>query len=44
VAAATAAPPLLLALDDAQWCDDASLDLLTFAARRLNAAGVGCFF
>ncbi|MFH8408882.1 AAA family ATPase [Streptomyces sp. NPDC018019] len=27
--------PVLVALDDAQWCDRASLDALSFAARRL---------
>ncbi|MEU6114398.1 AAA family ATPase [Streptomyces sp. NPDC047117] len=27
--------PVLLVLDDAQWCDRASLDALSFAARRL---------
>ncbi|MEV6421025.1 AAA family ATPase [Streptomyces sp. NPDC051662] len=28
--------PLLVVLDDAQWCDRASLDALSFAARRLR--------
>ncbi|WP_346428784.1 ATP-binding protein [Streptomyces sp. Z26] len=32
--------PLLLALDDAQWLDHASLDALAFAARRLDAEPV----
>ncbi|NEA40896.1 ATP-binding protein, partial [Streptomyces sp. SID11385] len=30
--------PLLLVLDDAQWCDRASLDALAFAVRRLAPA------
>ncbi|MFJ3214769.1 AAA family ATPase [Kitasatospora sp. NPDC086801] len=32
--------PLLCVLDDAQWLDDASLDALLLAARRLQAEGV----
>ncbi|MFJ2186345.1 ATP-binding protein [Kitasatospora sp. NPDC087861] len=32
--------PLLCILDDAQWLDDASLDALLLAARRLQAEGV----
>jgi len=35
--AATTGAPLLLALDDAQWFDMASLDALTFVARRINS-------
>ena len=35
--AATSAAPVLLALDDAQWFDMASLDALTFVARRINS-------
>ncbi|MFE2634460.1 ATP-binding protein [Streptomyces scopuliridis] len=32
--------PVLLVLDDAQWCDRASLDALSFAARRLRGERV----
>ncbi len=32
--------PLLVVLDDAQWCDRASLDALSFAARRLQGEPV----
>lgn len=35
--AATTVAPLLLALDDAHWFDMASLDALTFLARRINS-------
>lgn len=35
--AATTTAPLLLALDDAHWFDMASLDALTFVARRINS-------
>lgn len=35
--AATTVAPLLLALDDAHWFDIASLDALTFVARRINS-------
>ncbi len=35
--AATTGGPLLLALDDAHWFDLASLDALTFVARRINS-------
>jgi DNA-binding CsgD family transcriptional regulator len=35
--AATTTGPLLLALDDAHWFDLASLDALTFVARRVNS-------
>ncbi|WP_405802984.1 AAA family ATPase [Streptomyces sp. NBC_01187] len=32
--------PVLVVLDDAQWCDSASLDALSFAARRLEGEPV----
>ena len=35
-ACASAAPPGLLVIDDAQWADDATLDALTYLARRLE--------
>ncbi|WP_431035004.1 AAA family ATPase [Streptomyces sp. P6-2-1] len=35
LSALAATRPLLLAVDDAQWCDPASLDALAFAVRRL---------
>ena len=40
LAALSAEQPVLLVLDDAQWCDDVSLDTLAFAARRLRGAAV----
>ena len=36
--------PLLIIVDDAHWIDDASLDALRFAGRRLNADRVGLLF
>lgn len=36
--------PLLCAVDDAQWLDQASLDALLFAARRLHADPVAMIF
>jgi DNA-binding CsgD family transcriptional regulator len=40
LAAASADAPLLVAIDDAQWLDAASLEALGFAARRLSGEGV----
>ncbi|WP_405016018.1 LuxR C-terminal-related transcriptional regulator [Kitasatospora sp. NBC_00070] len=41
---AAADGPLLCLVDDAQWVDQPSVDLLTFAARRLRAEGVVMLF
>src|SRR3954471_21883632 len=41
LAAAAADTPLLVAIDDAQWLDAASLEALGFAARRLSGEAVG---
>jgi DNA-binding CsgD family transcriptional regulator len=44
LAAAAEEEPLLCIVDDAHWLDDASLDALTFAARRLVAERVVVVF
>ncbi|MER7754998.1 AAA family ATPase [Kitasatospora sp. NPDC097643] len=41
---AAADGPLLCLVDDAQWLDQPSVDMLTFAARRLRAEGVVMLF
>ncbi|MFB8059031.1 LuxR C-terminal-related transcriptional regulator [Kitasatospora purpeofusca] len=41
---AAADGPLLCLVDDAQWVDQPSVDMLTFAARRLRAEGVVMLF
>ncbi|PWK64853.1 regulatory LuxR family protein [Streptomyces sp. CG 926] len=41
---AAADGPLLCLVDDAQWLDQPSVDMLTFAARRLRAEGVVMIF
>ncbi|MFI6849345.1 ATP-binding protein [Kitasatospora sp. NPDC050467] len=41
---AAADGPLLCLVDDAQWIDQPSVDMLTFAARRLRAEGVVMLF
>ncbi|MFB8241084.1 AAA family ATPase [Kitasatospora purpeofusca] len=41
---AAAEGPLLCLVDDAQWVDRPSVDMLTFAARRLRAEGVVMLF
>ncbi|MCX4683073.1 LuxR C-terminal-related transcriptional regulator [Kitasatospora purpeofusca] len=41
---AAADGPLLCLVDDAQWVDRPSVDMLTFAARRLRAEGVVMLF
>ena len=40
----SASTPLLVAMDDAQWCDPASAAAMAFAARRLKAAPVSFLF
>ena len=44
LAAAAETQPLLVVVDDAHWVDDASLDALRFAGRRLDADRVGLLF
>jgi len=44
LAAAAESQPLLIVVDDAHWVDDASLDALRFAGRRLDADRVGLMF
>jgi DNA-binding CsgD family transcriptional regulator len=41
VAAAGGTRPVLVVVDDAQWCDAASLEAVLFAARRLHDVPVG---
>ena len=36
-----AAPPTVLVVEDLHWADDATLDVLAYAARRVEAAGGG---
>ena len=44
LAEAAARQPLVCVIDDAQWLDSASLQALTFAARRMAAERVGVVF
>jgi DNA-binding CsgD family transcriptional regulator len=41
LAAAAESQPVLVTIDDSQWLDAASLEALAFAARRLDADGIG---
>ncbi|MBB6548523.1 AAA family ATPase [Nonomuraea rubra] len=44
LAAAAEARPLVCVVDDAQWLDHASAQVLAFVARRLSAESVACVF
>jgi hypothetical protein len=44
LAAAAAEQPLLVIVDDAQWLDDVSADVLAFVARRVYADGIVLLF
>jgi len=44
LAEVTEAGPLVLVIDDAQWLDAESLQILSFVARRVHAEALGLFF